>query len=355
MDFLHSAVAVMAIFAVQLCAEWEHSTWDFYAQKTIHLRIGSANPIPIKPTTFTKTNVAPSIVFRNDDEFVIQSETKGTSLFTLKPLALKEKWQSDTAVAVLNESSYVTSMGECLLMANTNEYDVFRKILLRANSEPVVFARRSLDQRFLAATFLDATLMIIDTHTVRAFQKNVKTDLHYYAFLPLGFSFDSKIIAVNTAEPEIQLYRWRNQEWRREEGDLSHKHRIFSFAWSPIAYQLITGSVHGNILVWKRGKTRWHRAQKLSGHQQPVYALAFHPSGTIFASASGDGVINIWRADKTGFQHFDSLKNAYDYIGALAFSPDGTHLVVLAGDEKVSVWHNPMLNIATATKNARKL
>jgi WD40 repeat protein len=72
-----------------------------------------------------------------------------------------------------------------------------------------------------------------------------------------------------------------------------HSESVFSAAFSPHGYRIVTASADNTARVWdaESGET----VAVLQGHTGPVWAAVFSPDGARILTASDDGTARIWR------------------------------------------------------------
>ena len=109
---------------------------------------------------------------------------------------------------------------------------------------------------------------------------------------------------------------------------------IFGLAFSPDDTLLATGSIDGEICLW-----RWRENQQLlnfQGHSNIVMSLAFSPDGQKLASTSVDRTVKLW--DVATGQCLLTLPSNYGVIvGNIIFSRDGKKLFTCT-EKQILFW-----------------
>ncbi|UNE35346.1 WD40 repeat domain-containing protein [Vermiphilus pyriformis] len=101
---------------------------------------------------------------------------------------------------------------------------------------------------------------------------------------------------------------------------------------------LFTGLVDRTIRVWKKDAQGTYRCvQTLAGHTSDINTVAVHPDSTLF-SGSDDGTIRVWKKDTQGIYHcVQTLTGHTHCIRTVAVHADGT-LFSCSWDKIIRVW-----------------
>jgi WD40 repeat protein len=77
---------------------------------------------------------------------------------------------------------------------------------------------------------------------------------------------------------------------------IGHTDLVLSFAFSPDAAMLASGSADNTVRLWDLASGQ-ALGMPLVGHESDINALAFSPDGKRLISGSADGDIRIWESD----------------------------------------------------------
>ncbi|KZV86644.1 WD40 repeat-like protein, partial [Exidia glandulosa HHB12029] len=100
---------------------------------------------------------------------------------------------------------------------------------------------------------------------------------------------------------------------------LGHTDWVFSVAFSPAAWHIVSGSEDATIRVWST-ETCTTVLGPLHGHSDSVWSVAYHPDGSRI-SGSFDLTVRVW--DSLTGDHILTLGGHPGIIRSVAYSPDG--------------------------------
>ncbi|MEH1923091.1 NB-ARC domain-containing protein [Nostoc sp.] len=126
---------------------------------------------------------------------------------------------------------------------------------------------------------------------------------------------------------------------------------IFGLAFSPDDALLATGSIDGEICLW-----RWRENQQLlnfPGHSNIVMSLAFSPDGQKIASTSVDRTVKLW--DVATGECLLTLPSNYGVIvGNIIFSRDGKNLFTCT-EKQILFWDIEIGNCVLAIEHSNRI
>jgi WD40 repeat protein len=102
-------------------------------------------------------------------------------------------------------------------------------------------------------------------------------------------------------------------------------------AFSPDSQQVATGSLNGQIKVWKLDGNLVRRVQ---AHEGPIWSIAFSPDSQQTMATGGNKSVKLWQADGT----LAVTMPTGDPIYGLSFSPDGQTLAAAILNGTIQLW-----------------
>ncbi|KAK2007912.1 WD40 repeat-like protein [Colletotrichum eremochloae] len=148
---------------------------------------------------------------------------------------------------------------------------------------------------------------------------------------------DSKFIAASCLDWGIHIWEIATlDKVVRLENTLDLSYAI---AFSADGSELISGSAHGTIKIWKHDLTgRWSNqcVKTLEGHLMSVLSVAPTPDDDWFLSGSKDGTARLWNRS-TGTVGL-SLAGHKDGVISVAASPVAGYFATVSTDKRARIW-----------------
>jgi WD40 repeat protein len=218
---------------------------------------------------------------------------------------------------------------------------------LRSNQKDVRSVAFSGDGDRLAAGTVDGTLVVwtglagTEGDHARATMEPViltggKNDVQSVAFSP-----SEPLLAASHWDGSIVLWELNR---RRQRGELQHKPRAFSLAFTPDGQTLISGGDDTMIRAWNIADMK-ETFEKPLGGEAPVRSVAISRDGRLLAAAGDDRRIRMWEiAPGPSFQLQDIVPRSFEILHerplhSVAFSPDGLRLLSGGEDKRVILWN----------------
>lgn len=159
-------------------------------------------------------------------------------------------------------------------------------------ADDVLSLRFSPDSRLIALSFLDNTVKVFFTDSLKLF---LNLYGHKLPVLSMDISFDSKIIVTSSADKNVRL-------WGLDFGDchkafFAHQDSIMQVAFVPHnqdgnGHHFFSASKDRTVKYWDGDK--FEQIQKLEGHHGEIWAFAVSRTGEFFVTASHDKSIRVW-------------------------------------------------------------
>ena len=160
-------------------------------------------------------------------------------------------------------------------------------------ADDILSLRFSPDSRLVALSFLDNTVKVFFTDTLKLF---LNLYGHKLPVLNMDISFDSKLIVTCSADKNVRI-------WGLDFGDchkafFAHQDSVMQVAFIPHnqdgnGHQFFSAGKDRLIKYWDGDK--FEQIQKLDGHHGEIWALAVSRTGEFVVSASHDKSIRIWQ------------------------------------------------------------
>ena len=151
----------------------------------------------------------------------------------------------------------------------------------------------SPDSRLVALSFLDNTVKVFFTDTLKLF---LNLYGHKLPVLSMDISFDSKLIVTCSADKNVRI-------WGLDFGDchralFAHQDSVMQVAFIPHnqdgnGHHFFSAGKDRLIKYWDGDK--FEQIQKLEGHHGEIWAMAVSRTGEFVVSASHDKSIRIWQ------------------------------------------------------------
>jgi WD40 repeat protein len=113
-----------------------------------------------------------------------------------------------------------------------------------------------------------------------------------------------------------------------------HQATVFSVAFSPDGWSIVTASADGTAKVWDA--TNGRELRTLRGHQGYVLSAAFSNDNQRIVTTSSDHTARVWDA-RTG-EPLQELKEHIADVNSAAFSRDGKRIVTGSDDGTAKLW-----------------
>ncbi len=161
----------------------------------------------------------------------------------------------------------------------------------------------------------------------------------------LSISPDDRFLAAGTLHGEVLV--WRRQDNQQIARLYPQAGEIWSVAFSPDGKLLACGAGDSHIYLWRvvaEGDAivlvPW---QTLAGHRRTVRSVAFRPDGAQLASASEDGTVHLWaivpsHKENPEFQSEHVLTDHTDRLFRVVYNRDGSLLASAGADSDIRVW-----------------
>lgn len=160
-------------------------------------------------------------------------------------------------------------------------------------SDDILSLRFSPDSRLIALSFLDNTVKVFFTDSLKLF---LNLYGHKLPVLSMDISYDSKLIVTSSADKNVRI-------WGLDFGDchkafFAHQDSILQVAFVPHnqdgnGHHFFSASKDRLIKYWDGDK--FEQIQKLDGHHGEIWALAVSRTGEFIVSASHDKSIRVWQ------------------------------------------------------------
>ena len=160
-------------------------------------------------------------------------------------------------------------------------------------ADDILSLRFSPDSRLVALSFLDNTVKVFFTDTLKLF---LNLYGHKLPVLNMDISFDSKLIITCSADKNVRI-------WGLDFGDchralFAHQDSVMQVAFIPHnqdgnGHHFFSAGKDGLIKYWDGDK--FEQIQKLEGHHGEIWAMAVSRTGEFVVSASHDKSIRIWQ------------------------------------------------------------
>lgn len=160
-------------------------------------------------------------------------------------------------------------------------------------ADDILSLRFSPDSRLVALSFLDNTVKVFFTDTLKLF---LNLYGHKLPVLNMDISFDSKLIVTCSADKNVRI-------WGLDFGDchkafFAHQDSVLQVAFVPHnqdgnGHHFFSAGKDRLIKYWDGDK--FEQIQKLDGHHGEIWALAVSRTGEFVVSASHDKSIRIWQ------------------------------------------------------------
>ena len=160
-------------------------------------------------------------------------------------------------------------------------------------ADEILSLRFSPDSRLVALSFLDNTVKVFFTDTLKLF---LNLYGHKLPVLNMDISFDSKLIVTCSADKNVRI-------WGLDFGDchkafFAHQDSVMQVAFVPHnqdgnGHHFFSAGKDRLIKYWDADK--FEQIQKLDGHHDEIWALAVSRTGEFVVSASHDKSIRIWQ------------------------------------------------------------
>ncbi|EKM56580.1 uncharacterized protein PHACADRAFT_141343 [Phanerochaete carnosa HHB-10118-sp] len=144
-----------------------------------------------------------------------------------------------------------------------------------------------------------------------------------------ALSADGKLLAASFGSIDILVWRLSDGLLVQRLHHQGHRSNVITLSFSPIDYNLVSGSSDGTVIVWdtRRGRVLLH----LEGHSAQVNGIAYTADGALIATgpcdrgSRSDKSVKVWDTSSGACLHSFSVGNDVD---ELTFSPDSTRLYV---------------------------
>ena len=160
-------------------------------------------------------------------------------------------------------------------------------------ADDILSLRFSPDSRLVALSFLDNTVKVFFTDTLKLF---LNLYGHKLPVLSMDISFDSKLIVTCSADKNVRI-------WGLDFGDchralFAHQDSVMQVAFIPHnqdgnGHHFFSAGKDRLIKYWDGDK--FEQIQKLEGHHGEIWAMAVSRTGEFVVSASHDKSIRIWQ------------------------------------------------------------
>lgn len=160
-------------------------------------------------------------------------------------------------------------------------------------ADDILSLRFSPDSRLVALSFLDNTVKVFFTDSLKLF---LNLYGHKLPVLNMDISYDSKLIVTCSADKNVRI-------WGLDFGDchkafFAHQDSIMQVAFVPHnqdgnGHHFFSASKDRLIKYWDGDK--FEQIQKLDGHHGEIWALAVSRTGEFIVSASHDKSIRVWQ------------------------------------------------------------
>lgn len=149
----------------------------------------------------------------------------------------------------------------------------------------------------------------------------------------LAFSPDGKLLAVGTADGNVQLW---NVESGQSQLDLAgHSEGVTGIAFGAGGYLLAVGTGSGDVRLWDA--TTGDGSGFMQKHTGAVESLAFQKEGFLVASGALEGGVQLWDIASRAEQAVLLDDSNPIPVASIAFNADGT-LLAVAGGSSIQVW-----------------
>ena len=151
----------------------------------------------------------------------------------------------------------------------------------------------------------------------------------------IAFSPNSELIASsNINQSKIRLWNLMTTDEPQLLEDYGHYAAVTTLDFSPDGTLLASGSVDKSLLIW--GLTSARLPRRFMGHTGTVVSVAFSPDSSLVASASPDRTIRVWLLETEIAIH--TLRGHEDAASSVCFSPCGTLIVSGSDDGTLRIW-----------------
>ncbi|MBC8162563.1 MAG: pentapeptide repeat-containing protein, partial [Roseiflexaceae bacterium] len=153
----------------------------------------------------------------------------------------------------------------------------------------------------------------------------------FKTIVPVAFSPNGDYLATGSIDGEILL--WRVADKQQIGLFQGHTGPVNTVAFSRDNRILASGSSDGLIMLWSVGTGA--RLATLSGHGSRIWSVAFGPDSRLLASGSDDQTIKLWSI--TSGTCLATLAEHSAAVASVAFSPDGATLASASHDPKPTI------------------
>lgn len=187
----------------------------------------------------------------------------------------------------------------------------------------------NFDNRLLAIGTADGNVQLWDSATG---ENRFTFEGHNGGVTSLAFGAGTYLLAVGTGSGQVRL-------WDTASGEASgtlqtHDAAVTSVAFQIDGFLIASGAADGSIKLWDVSQ-RAEQPTLAEPDQTPVHGLAFSLDGTLLAAGGGSS-IRVWNANSWTLQA--ELETEISDIASISFSPDGTTLVYGGADPAVWIW-----------------
>ncbi|MFC1792793.1 protein kinase [Planctomycetota bacterium] len=177
------------------------------------------------------------------------------------------------------------------------------------------------------------TLIVFDCNT---WEKIGELGQHDDLALDITTSCDGKYLASTSFNGSVKIWdATRLHEWQEGRVIYEGKAGFFWVGFSPDSKRLAVGERDGEIEILDvaSGKT----VMVIPGaHGDQVSCVCFCPYGKYIASCSADRTVRVWEAETSKL--VDIFLDHKEPVVSVAFSPDGKHVASTGYDQTIRIW-----------------
>jgi WD40 repeat protein len=130
----------------------------------------------------------------------------------------------------------------------------------------------------------------------------------------ITWSKDGKYIAASCIDDTVLIWPWQGSSpWRLS----GFSGKIRNLAWSDILSgiaPLLAVSCRGNIIIWKKAKSKGWKSHVLGLNENLIQALQFQPETLHLATCGEDGYLSFWENAKKLSQNLTGIKGGFSCL-----------------------------------------